>query len=390
MHRVVLARRPEGGGAFVDMVPDSQPAPADGTLVLRHALFRLTQQIAQVSESTYHYFPDLKPPAAANTLPVLAGLGLDGVAGLHGPSDPIPIGTLVDATNFRPLPFAHRTPVYVGHIKDIGQSWVALAGVADGVDDHALVAGVVDILGGAGEFAGLRAASGLKPGGYGPVALDAVVNRRSAPPVLSALSEGFTLDAPGIGFAEPPVRVGAVEGVPLDAPRLRSIMQRPVLTAATATAPTTSVRVLRRPLPAPVPAGVPGPVATTAAHLPVTAVAALRDRVPGTAGAPPVIDVRTELVTAWETPGMALLRRPAGDAPQPTRAARSARSLRHPALGGPTGRAASTARWDSSASCSTPRSTPMSRARAGAAFIALHTSWRCRSGWATACWWPAG
>ncbi|NTW40796.1 MAG: hypothetical protein HGA44_13090, partial [Cellulomonadaceae bacterium] len=54
----------------------------------------------------------------------------------------------------------------------------------------------------------------------------------------------------------------------------------------------------------------------------------------------PVIDVRHDLVTTWDTPGLALLRRPAADAPQPTRAARSVRTMRNPALGGATGRAA--------------------------------------------------
>ena len=80
VHRIILARRPEGGGDFVVMVPDSQPPPADATMVLRHDLFRVTPVLSQVSEATYHYFPDLKPPAAANTLPVLSGLRLDGVA----------------------------------------------------------------------------------------------------------------------------------------------------------------------------------------------------------------------------------------------------------------------------------------------------------------------
>ncbi len=328
VHRVVLARKPEGGGAFVEMVPDSQPAPADGALVLRHALFRVTPTIAQVSEATYHYFPDLKPPAAANTLPVLAGLTLDGVAGLKDPSDPIPIGTLVDASNFRPLPFAHRTPVYVGHIRDIGAAWVTLAGVADGVTDRTLLDGAVQMLGGRGEFAELRATSGLRPGGYGPVALDGVANRRSAPPVLSALSEGFTLDAPGNGTAQPPVRVGLVEGVALDRPRLRSVMQRPVLTVGSEPVPATSVS---------------GPRLLRTAAARSTTIAALRDRPPGTKGAPPVVEVRRDLVTSWEAPGLALIKRPAATAAQPTRAPRSSRSLRHPALGGPTGRGAALA-----------------------------------------------
>jgi hypothetical protein len=54
----------------------------------------------------------------------------------------------------------------------------------------------------------------------------------------------------------------------------------------------------------------------------------------------PVINVRNDLVTSWDTPGVALLRRPAANTPQPTRAPRSTRTLRNPAQGGPVGRAA--------------------------------------------------
>src|SRR6266487_1869794 len=309
VHHVVFARKPEGGGDFADMVPDSQPPPADGALVLRHALFRITPLLAQVSEATYHYFPDLKPPAAANTLPVLSGLKLDGVAELHNQSAAIPIGTLVDATNYRPLPFASRNPAYVTHIKDIGAAWTTLAGVATGLADQALVNGVIGILGGQGDFAKLREDSGIRPGGYGPVALGAVANRRSAPPVLSALSEGFTLEDVGKGVAEPPARIGALTGVELAEPRLRTVLQRPLLPAPALAAPRTTVPFAKldragqptgpassvRPgAPAgPVPLPVPGP-APVPVPLPVP--------VPGPAPVPPVgiipvINVRDDLVT---------------------------------------------------------------------------------------------
>ncbi len=318
VHRIVVARRPEGGGDFAVMVPDSQPPPADATLVLRHDLFRVTPVLAQVSEATYHYFPDLNPPAAANTLPVLSGLRLDGVAGLRGASAAVPIGTLVDASNFRPLPFASRDGTSIARILQIGTAWATLAAAGTGVSDQALVSGVSEILGGGGEFAALRAQSGLPAAGYSPLALDAVATRRSAPPVLSALSEGFTLQDAGQGLAPPAVRLGPVAGVPLAAPRIRTVMQHPLLTAAVTPALRTTVPVTR-------PAAAPGGPAI-ALPPPV-----------------PVINVRSELITAWDTPGLALLRQPDASAPQPTRVARSARTLRNSAQGGPTGRAAAAA-----------------------------------------------
>ncbi|HEX5087846.1 MAG TPA: DUF6603 domain-containing protein, partial [Nocardioides sp.] len=318
VHVVTLARRPEGGGAFVAMVPDSQPAPADGALVLRHALFRVTPLITQVSEATYHYFPDLKPPAAANTLPVLSGIKLDGIAGLRNPSAVIPIGTLVDFGNVRPLPFARRDPAVVAHILEVGAAWTQVAGVAAGLDNRKLVDGAVGILGTSEAFAELRADSELRPGGYGPVALEALANRRSAPPVLSALSEGFTLEDEGIGVPPPVVRVGPVAGVELRRPRLRTVMQRPLVTAGAAPAARTTLpRSVHQPEPQP--GTIPGPRGET--------------------GRRPVVNVRDELVTSWQTAGLALVRRPGSDDAQPTRIARSARSLRSAALGAPTGRA---------------------------------------------------
>jgi hypothetical protein len=300
LHRVVLARRPENGTGFEDMVPDSQPAPADRARVLRHALFRVNPLLGRVSEATYHYFPDLKPPAAANTLPVLSGLTLDGVAELHHESAVVPIGTLVDASNFRPLPFARRTAALIARITRIGDAWVTVAAVGGGLNTATLVQGFAGILGPAADFAALRSEIGLRPGGYGPVALNALTTRRSAPPVLSALGEGFTLQDNGIGVAPEPTRVGVLTGVALEQPRLRTVMQRPLLDAAAAPAPRTSVRRKAR---------------------------------------VPVVNVRDELVLSWDTAGVALITAPAAVA-QPTRAARSARSLRHAAQGAPTGRAA--------------------------------------------------
>ncbi|WP_426595718.1 DUF6603 domain-containing protein [Cellulomonas sp. McL0617] len=315
VHSVVLARQTEGTSTFVDMVPDSQPAPADRALVLDPTLFRLDPLIAQVSEATYHFFADFKPPAAANTLPVLNGLEITGVAGLHDPSDVVPIGTLVDATNYRPLPFARNTGSVTIAVKNAGAAYVALAATAKDISTPALMTGVASIVGGSNpEFAELRTDSGLRSPGYGPAALDALANRRSAPPVLSSLAEGFTLDPVGIGTPPPPVRVGPVEGVALTQPRVRAVLQRPVLVAAAAPAMRTTVPALRR-----------LPRLDTRIGLPKVV---------------PVVDVRHDLVTSWDVPGSALLNRPTTGVPQPTRAARSSRTLRNPALGGTVGRAA--------------------------------------------------
>jgi hypothetical protein len=304
VHRVFIAKKPEGGGAFADMVPRTSPPPADASFIVDERLFRATPTIGQLSEATYHFFPDLKPPAAANTLPALVGLRLEGIAGLHNESLPIPIGTLVDATDYRPLPFAHRTPIFVGEVLQAGAAWSELAKIAVGAGAKQLLQAFGTIVSGAGtQFAELRADSGLRPPGYGPVATDALMSRRSAPPVLSALSEGFTLEPVDRGVPEPVTPRGEVAGVPLTAPRLRAVMQHSV-----------------------VPAG-----GTPTIHTSVK---------PGQA---PVVNVERDLITSWPSPGFALLLGPAAAKQPETRAARSIRTLRHPALGGAVGRKAAAA-----------------------------------------------
>jgi hypothetical protein len=310
LHRVVLAKKPENSSSFVDLVPRSQN-PADDSLEIDERLFRLTPTIGQFSEATYHYFPDLKPPAASNTLPALTGIILEGVAGLHNASDVIPIGKLVDASNFRPLPFARRHPGDIAAILQAGAAWLELAQVADGVGTATLLTGLGTIVGsvaagGATEFEDLRKDSGLRQNGYGPVALNALVTRRSAPPVLSALSEGFTLEDQGAGLAPAPIRVGEVSPVLLEKPRLRAMLQRQAVVAGQQTVARSTI-----------PRG---------------------DLQPGTIE-PPVVDVRNDLITSFDAPGFALLTKVGAGIPQPTRAARSARTLRTPDLGAPTGRA---------------------------------------------------
>jgi len=304
VHRVVIARKAEGSEDFEDMVPGASPAPADASLILDEQLFRVTPTIGQLSEATYHFFPDLKPPAAANTLPALVGLHLDGVAGLRHESEAIPIGSLVDATDYRPLPFAHRTQDVIDEVLHAGRAWSEMARVAIGADRMQLLLAFESIVSGAGtEYAQRRADSGLKSAGYGPVATAALLTRRSAPPVLSALSEGFTLESADRGVPERAAPRREVAGVELMEPRLRAAMQHSVVPAG----------------------GTP----------------TLRTSAPP--GKRPVVNVARELITSWTSPGVALLLHAAAAKPAETRTARSTRTLRHPALGGAVGRKAATA-----------------------------------------------
>ncbi len=300
LHHVVIARRPEGGGDFVDMVPRALGSP-DRTLLLDERLFRVATNNVQVSEATYHYFPELKPPAAANTVPAVGGLRIDGIAGLFGESLPIPIGKLVDATNYRPLPFAHRTGSLVAALQLAGNAAKTVARLADQVGSQRLLEAYAQVLAGRDDqFAALRAELGLPPGGYDPQAVTALRTRRSAPPVLSSLAAGMSMEDVGIGVPKPVSAPAAAALVTLAQPRLRAVVQQQL-------APTS---------------GAPAVQHTSAPDVAV-----------------PRLQVDRDLVRALPVVGARLLVQPATQAPRPTQLARSLRSVRHTDVGLPQGRA---------------------------------------------------
>src|SRR5260370_30537825 len=188
----------------------------------------------------------------------------------------------------RPLPFGGRDPAVIGDVQAAGTAWVTLAGLAVGAPAPALLRAVSVIVGGgADEFVTLREDSGLRPSGYGPVALHALTSRRTSAPVLSALSEGYTLDDPGNGTPPVIAPVGPVTGVPLAQPRLRSVMQRPVRPAGAPPVVPTSVRLAPPAVPPPAvpPPAVPPPVVPSGAA--AGGPPASPAEAPATAGPPP-------------------------------------------------------------------------------------------------------
>ena len=135
---------------------------AGGALALDKTLFKVEPIIGQVSEATWHFFPDFKPPAAANTLPVLTGIRIYGIAGLQGQSAVVPIAKLRDASNPRPLPFARRTPNNIAGLIAAGIAADAFSALSAAVGSQALLLAYSRVLsGGDGIFATLRTEAGL-------------------------------------------------------------------------------------------------------------------------------------------------------------------------------------------------------------------------------------
>lgn len=201
--------------------------------------FILEPIIGQVSEAAYRTLGDEGPPAAANTLPVLVGLRIEGISELRSTTpDVIPIAKLRDATNPRPLPFAKPdSPIFV----DIRVSGVAADGYlvfgSDLSHGKQLEAAVAVLSGDQGLFADQRVASGVRRGGIGPVASRALLERRSAAPLVAPLSAGLSMNPVEQDIAPTAGKLAPAAPVALSKPRLAAVLQP--RSAATEPAPPT-------------------------------------------------------------------------------------------------------------------------------------------------------
>jgi hypothetical protein len=254
--------------------------------------WQITPTIGKVSEATWHWNDPSNMPAAANTLPAITSVQIVGIAVLEGQTALIPIAKLVDPGPPRPLPFA--VTWNPNQLKTFGASADALATLASQLSSGLTLSAARQMLSGGGFFSQMRASSGLPAAGLQPVAVRALSNSRSAPPVLTALSTGLTMKP--VGLPKPPViaPVPEVAPVPMQGPRLRAVLQ------------TRSQPVADSP---------------PALHTSVKSVAAA------------TANVMRMAAPSANTTGSRLQRVAAANAPRPTRLATAARNLRSPELG---------------------------------------------------------
>ena len=196
----------------------------DPVLHLDPAHWTITPTIGRVSEAIWSWHDPTNMPAAANTLPALTSLYIKGFAIAEKQSALIPIAKLVDSGNSRPLPFS--VPWQPAVLKSYGAQAQVLATLAAGTSSSATFTIAQQILSGDGVFAQMRANSGLPAAGLTPLALRAL-NLRSAPPLLTPLTTGLTMEPPAL--PNPPVIavIPAVLPVVMEVPRLRAVMLNP-------------------------------------------------------------------------------------------------------------------------------------------------------------------
>jgi hypothetical protein len=229
------------------------------------------------------------------------GVVITGTSVLQNPSSQIPISTLVDSGDSRPLPFATWTPILIGGLQIFGAAADKMAAVTSGVTTLSDLDASVALLQGGGVFSQARIAAGLPAQGLPPMAARALQSFSSSGPLITPITTGLTMKP--VGLALPPIidRVIPLKPVPLQVFRLRAVFQA-------------------RPLPA---ADAPPAFRTTVNFLNVAA--------PRAAGGP-VIGRFTPPVPA-PLPGARLTYLRETAAPRPTSLARSGRTLRSAEIG---------------------------------------------------------
>jgi large repetitive protein len=187
------------------------------------ARFSVEAIIGQVSEATYHYFPDDQVPAAARTVPVLAGLKITGLVKYGNHTGIIPISKLVDTGDSRPLPFA--ADIDLTGLLAWGTAADTLAVLAKTASTTSLLNASAQLLSGSNEFTQLRVASGLPAPGLAPMSVRSLKRQRSSPPLLTPLTTGLTMKPVGLSLPPKIAVVPAAISVLLEQPRLRAALQ---------------------------------------------------------------------------------------------------------------------------------------------------------------------
>jgi hypothetical protein len=187
--------------------------------------WRMTPIIGKVSEATWHWNDPSNMPAAANTVPAVVGLKIEGFCVLEGQTALIPIAKLYDTGNSRPLPFATgftlNFPIYRGY----GTSADLMAEVTAKASSTSTLEIASSILSGTGFFANQRVNSGMPAGGNSPVADRSLRYYRSSPPMVVPIATGLTMQAPALPLPPAITVLPIVAPVVLEQPRLRAVLR---------------------------------------------------------------------------------------------------------------------------------------------------------------------
>ena len=187
--------------------------------------WKVTPILGKVSEATWHWIDPTQIPAAANTIPAVVGIKIEGFCVFEGQTALIPIAKLYDTGNSRPLPFANDFTIGYPTYHGYGLAAELMAQATAQASSAATLGIAGSILSGGGFFAQQRVTSGFPAAGNPPVAARALRYSRSAPPMVVPITTGLTMKAPAL--AAPPVIVAVPPVLPvvMEQPRLRAVLR---------------------------------------------------------------------------------------------------------------------------------------------------------------------
>ena len=237
-----FATAPSGqlaGSAAIDLAPMNRRdvvsnhdvklylAGADTVPAFTADHFQVTPVFGKFPEATWHWTDPVKISAGARTIPALHGLDIRGVAVWGGPSQLIPIATLIDDKLVwaRPLPFAASDVILILTLQQYGVSADSMAVDIVKVSNGKMLQAADQILSGGGVFAQFRQQLGVRPSGLRPMSRHSLAHRRSAPPLIAPLATGLTMKVVSLPPPPPIFRVPPDLPVPLQQARLRAVLQ---------------------------------------------------------------------------------------------------------------------------------------------------------------------
>jgi hypothetical protein len=217
------------GNNWVQISVQNPSADPDFQIDTLH--WRMTPILGKVSEATWHWNDPSNMPAAANTVPAVVGLKIEGFVVFEGQSALIPIAKLYDTGNSRPLPFASGfTLIYptlqgYGSSADLMAEITAQSGCLSTLQISSIMLSTTPNGQGGDFFATQRATSGFPSAGYSAVATRALLYDRSSPPMVAPITTGLTMKAPALPAPPAIVRPPVILPVPMLEPRLRAVLR---------------------------------------------------------------------------------------------------------------------------------------------------------------------
>lgn len=232
--------------SVIDVVLESQrPDGSWAATTPEHDTVVTAAAKSQLPEGTWHYTDQDNRKASARTITAVTGASITGHAFLPNQGSDIHIATLVDdlPAYAKPLPLDPGITI-ITVLRGYGASAGELQALGAASSSQTLLDAAQSLL--SGSLAAVaRQAVGLPAAGLGPMAVRALQQFRSSPPVITPLAAGLDMRPVGVPTAPATVPTPPALAEALESPRVKAVLQtRPRPAAPTPAPARTTVRTV--------------------------------------------------------------------------------------------------------------------------------------------------